>query len=267
MSVNKYKIIKPNINDLSINLPVQMNWDYLGQQDSIDSYEDSVVDRITENKIDYELTRFSPKKCQPEMNVPPDKCFQLNFEFFLFKGKVGDKIIDDTQWISSFLNGDFLEKDIVFNTDKFKNSFFKLDFYDSPISKEQKIYLTLIFPFENGNKNIGGLKTPTYTLDYNSNSENYFIYWLKDKNYLNIDTFYVSATYFNSSDGSFTRMANLCQGNLTTDKYNLNSIFDFYYKLELNYDEKNYEYFDMRIENLVVGLANNPIKWYEYVSV
>ena len=103
-------------------------------------------------------------------------------------------------------------------------------------------------------------------MDYNSNSENYFIYWLKDKNYLNIDTFYVSATYFNSSDGSFTRMANLCQGT-STDKYNLNSIFDFYYKLELNYDEKNYEYFDMKIENLVVGLANNPIKWYEYVSV
>ena len=102
MSVNKYKIIKPNIDDLSINLPVQMNWDYLGQQDSIDSYEDSVVDKITENKIDYELTRFSPKKCQQEMNVPPEKCFQLNFEFFLFKGKVGDKIIDDTQWVSSF---------------------------------------------------------------------------------------------------------------------------------------------------------------------
>jgi len=61
-------------------------------------------------------------------------------------------------------------------------------------------------------------------------------------------------------------MANLCQGGLA-DKYNLNSIFDFYYKLELDYDVKKYEYFDMKVEDLVAGLVNNPIKWYEYVSI
>jgi hypothetical protein len=51
------------------------------------------------------------------------------------------------------------------------------------------------------------------------------------------------------------------------DKYNLNSIFDFYYKLELDYDVKKYEYFDMKVEDLVAGLVDNPIKWYEYVSI
>jgi hypothetical protein len=62
-------------------------------------------------------------------------------------------------------------------------------------------------------------------------------------------------------------MANICQGGLDADKYNLNSIFDFYYKLELDYDVKKYEYFDMKVEDLVAGLVNNPIKWYEYVSI
>jgi hypothetical protein len=62
-------------------------------------------------------------------------------------------------------------------------------------------------------------------------------------------------------------MANLCQGDLDADKYNLNSIFDFYYKLELDYDVKKYEYFGMRVEDLVVGLVNSPIKWYQYVSI
>jgi hypothetical protein len=264
MSVNKYKLIKPNVNDLLINLPIEINWDYLGHQDSIDSYEETIIDTITKDKIDYELTRFSPKKCREGSDVPIEKCNQLNFEFYFFTGTT---IVDNSQWISSYLNGDFFEKDIIFNTNKFKNSFFKLDFYDSPIAKEQKIYLSTIFPFENGNKNNNGVKMPIYTLDYTSNSENYFIYWLKDKNYLNIDTFYVSATYFNSSDGNFTRMANVCQGDLTADKYNLNSIFDFYYKLELDYDVKKYEYFDMNVEDLVAGLVNNPIKWYEYVSI
>jgi len=264
MSVNKYKLIKPNVNDLLINLPIEINWDYLGHQDSIDSYEETIIDTITKDKIDYELTRFSPKKCREGSGVPIEKCNQLNFEFYFFTGTT---IADNSQWIPSFLNGDFFEKDIIFNTNKFKNSFFKLDFYDSPIAKGQKIYLSTIFPFENGNKNNNSVKTPIYTLDYTSNSENYFIYWLKDKNYLNIDTFYVSATYFNSSDGNFTRMANVCQGGLDADKYNLNSIFDFYYKLELDYDAKKYEYFDMKVEDLVAGLVNNPIKWYEYVSI
>lgn len=63
MIVNKFLIKKPNIDDLVINLPIVFDWELLDQQDSINQYENDVINDITDNKIDYELSRFSPKKC------------------------------------------------------------------------------------------------------------------------------------------------------------------------------------------------------------
>lgn len=193
-----------------------------------------------------------------------EKCYSLNFEFNFF---TGGTISNKEQWVSSYIKGRFLVRDIKYNSKKFKNSFFKLDYYDSPIAKEQKILLTTILPFQNGEKDSNGIITPNYVLDYNKNTEGYFMYWLKDKNYLNIDTFYVGATFFDSSTGVFTRMTNVVQGDLSNDKFNLNSIFDFYYKVKLDYNDKTYAYYDMKTENKRIGINGDPIKWYEYVNI
>lgn len=193
-----------------------------------------------------------------------EKCYSLNFEFNFF---TGGTISNKEQWVSSYIKGRFLVRDIKYNSKKFKNSFFKLDYYDSPIAKEQKILLTTILPFQNGEKDSNGIITPNYVLDYNKNTEGYFMYWLKDKNYLNIDTFYVGATFFDSSTGVFTRMTNVVQGGLLNDKFNLNSIFDFYYKVKLDYNDKTYAYYDMKTENKRIGINGDPIKWYEYVNI
>lgn len=193
-----------------------------------------------------------------------EKCYSLNFEFNFF---TGGTISNKEQWVSSYIKGRFLVRDIKYNSKKFKNSFFKLDYYDSPIAKEQKILLTTILPFQNGEKDSNGIITPNYVLDYNKNTEGYFMYWLKDKNYLNIDTFYVGATFFDSSTGVFTRMSNVVQGGLLNDKFNLNSIFDFYYKVKLDYNDKTYAYYDMKTENKRIGINGDPIKWYEYVNI
>ena len=193
-----------------------------------------------------------------------EKCYSLNFEFNFF---TGGTISNKEQWVSSYTKGRFLVRDIKYNSKKFKNSFFKLDYYDSPIAKEQKILITTILPFQNGEKDSNGVITPNYLLDYNKNTEGYFMYWLKDKNYLSIDTFYVGATFFDSSTGVFTRMTNVVQGSLEKDKYNLNTIFDFYYKVKLDYSDKTYAYYDMKTENKRIGINGEPIKWYEYVNV
>jgi hypothetical protein len=193
-----------------------------------------------------------------------EKCYTVNFEFNFFTGTT---ISNKNQWIPSYLNGRFIVRDLKYNSNKFKNSFFKLDYYDSPIAKEQKILLTTILPFNNGEKNADGLLYPNYILDYNKNTEGYFLYWLKDKDYLSIDTFYLGATFFDSSTGLFTRLCNISQGGLTSDKYNLNSIFDFYYKVKLNYVDKTYGYYDMKVENKRIGVNGDLIKWYEYVNI
>lgn len=190
--------------------------------------------------------------------------YSLNFKFNFLTSNDITKV---NNWGVSYMSDrtKFINADI--NSNGFENSFFKLDYYDSPIAKEQKILLTTILPFQNGEKDSNGIITPNYVLDYNKNTEGYFMYWLKDKNYLNIDTFYVGATFFDSSTGVFTRMTNVVQGGLLNDKFNLNSIFDFYYKVKLDYNDKTYAYYDMKTENKRIGINGDPIKWYEYVNI
>ena len=61
-------------------------------------------------------------------------------------------------------------------------------------------------------------------------------------------------------------MSNRCQAELpTNDKYSLNEIFDFYYKLNLNYGTYTYEYYDIK-NGIQVGVKNNPMNWFEYVT-
>jgi hypothetical protein len=63
MIVNKFLIKRPNIDDLNINIPINFDWDMLNQGDIINQYESDIINEITSNKIDYELSRFSPQKC------------------------------------------------------------------------------------------------------------------------------------------------------------------------------------------------------------
>lgn len=188
--------------------------------------------------------------------------YSLNINFNFHNGKELDSI---NNWSSSYLakSIDFNVEDVNTVANNFNNSFFKLDYYDTPFSKSQKVYLTTILQASNGIK-IDGVTIPTYLLDYTENTEGFFVYWLKDKEIFNFDTFYVSATFFNGKTGVFTRMANVCQST-TSDRYNLNEVFDFYYKINLNYNTYTYEYYDIKDETQV-GVKKNPMKWYEYVT-
>lgn len=191
-----------------------------------------------------------------------DYSLNINFNFYN-----GVDLTSKLNWNSTYLtpSNNFLADDIKFNKNNFNNSFFKLDYYDSPFSKSQKLYLTTILQASNGIKS-GDIIIPTYLLDYTENTEGFYIYWLRDFTILNIDTFYVSATFFNGGTGSVKRMSNRCQAELpTNDKYNLNEIFDFYYKLSLNYGAYTYEYYDIN-NGSQIGVKKNPMNWFEYVT-
>ena len=115
--------------------------------------------------------------------------YSLNINFNFHNGKELDSI---TNWSSTYFtpNNNFrFEEDIKRTSSSFNNSFFKLDYYDTPFSKSQKVYLTTILQASNGVK-LDNITTPTYLLDYIENTEGFFIYWLKDKEIFNFDTFY-----------------------------------------------------------------------------
>lgn len=254
MGVNSYKINRNDSTDKQIVLPISIDWDFAGKDDSIELYEDNVIKDIVGSATDYEIVRFAHKGFNGVTDI------NHNFNFYL-----GDGLSNPNNWKSSFL-GRFGINEIYYNSQSFIGSFFKLDLYDTITDKRQKNYLTIILnPNKSKITNIDSknINYPSYTLDYGLSNEGFYIYWLGDESILNIDTLYMSCKFYDAKVGSFVRMMNKSQATFS-DKYNFDYTKYFYYKVIFNYIDKTYNIFDM--SNNLVGNSANPINWFEYVN-
>jgi hypothetical protein len=275
MIVSKYKMLLNSTNaeqprsDKYLTIPVELKWDLLGQDDAIDEYQRQMVKEIIGKPIDYESSRFSNN-----LYVNTIKS-DINYEFYFFNGNPLN-LSNSSNWVTSYAPQQFDNGEIYYNAKSFTKSFFKLDLYDTKESKTQINYLTLILPVREGQSDLGSIspilpnvniKKPTFSLDYFGKSEAYFIYWLKSRDYLNIDTFYMSAKFFNGKTGDFIKMMNKEQGSPQLgNKYSFNPEEYFYYKVKLDYNTLTYEVLTTDIAANRVGEASTPIKWYEYVN-
>ena len=163
----------------------------------------------------------------------------------------------------------------------FSNSFFKLDFYDTPDEKAQKNYLTIILPTQQGlymetqmQRTLVNIKKPKFVLDYVGDKEGFFIYWLKKRTFLDVSTFYMSAKFYNAKTGQFTKMmtgkgnnpldqTNGPQSSLSGNTYAFDSTQYFYYTVKLDYTTQTYQVFNVQGQRMGTSI---PIKWYEYVN-
>ena len=107
------------------------------------------------------------------------------------------------------------------------------------------------------------IRKPNFVLDFIGDKEGYFIYWLKNPNYIDIDKLYMSAKFFNAKTGQFIRFMNKKQTSLT-ERFTFDKKDNFYY--QVNIDTQNYVYEVVSMStNQRVG-SNNEIKWYEYMN-
>jgi hypothetical protein len=271
--VNKIEVIFNNqAKDLVI--PLESSWDFYGQQEGVEKFEESVLEQIINKDQDFEVTRFEHKSYYT--NVKEET--SINYEFWLYNPTL---INTNTSipalsgtWENSYTSK-FLNSDIYYQKSNFKKSFWKLDFYDTPNNINQKAYITIILPTHQGllqTTQLGFfqnvlIKKPKYVLDYLGDKEGFFIYWLKKRNYLDINTFYMSAKFFNGNTGQFIRMLNRPQYQLTntSDPFSFSQEDYFYYRVNLDYSAQKYEVY--KFPNIVrVGTETEPIKWYEYVN-
>ena len=148
-----------------------------------------------------------------------------------------------------------------------------MDLYDSPIESQQKNYITIILPTQQGLRMSTQMqstqvmiKKPQFVLDYVGDKEGFFIYWLKKRDFLDISRFYMTAKFFDGKTGQFVRMMNRPQSSVVGNKYAFDSNKYFYYRVDLDYLTHTYQVFDTYsvIPQRVGGLV--PIKWYEYVN-
>jgi hypothetical protein len=265
------------VNEQYINIPVEIKFDMEGREDLINEWENDVIEEIINPINDFEITKFAHKEYYVNNVMRTD----INYEFFFFDYLTQPLSATITNWASDYENASFTDTEIYYFANSFKGSFFKLDFYDSNITESQTIYLSVIIPTQQGLKEPGTIgpplnqtqvevKKPKFLLDYSgADKEGFFIYWLKDRSYVDITEFYVSAKFFNAKKGQFIRLINTPQSTFNgLNKFNIDKSEYFYYKYQLNYQTNQYEVYeyDNGVGNLQRIGTTSPIKWYEYVN-
>jgi hypothetical protein len=108
------------------------------------------------------------------------------------------------------------------------------------------------------------IKKPRYRLDWVGDKKGYFIYWVKTRTYVDIDTFYMSCKFWDAKTGTFIRMINRPQALQNINTYSPNQVFNFYYQVRMDYPTQTYTVYDT-ISFDRVG-TSVPIKWYEYID-
>jgi len=208
MDATRIKIVKDDLNKY-INVPVNMQWDFMGRDESIDEYETAAVNEVIGEVEDFEIIRFAHNVFQ---NF--ESSIRYNFYFYDYSTPITGATVG--AWTSSYLNNGFSVQDVYYYSKSFTKSFFKLDLYDSPNENEQTLYLSIILPVQQGLTQTAILsalippvqiKKSEMVLDYiGTDKEGFFIYWLKKRTFLNVRTFYMTAKFFDAKNGQFIKV-------------------------------------------------------------
>jgi hypothetical protein len=260
MTANKFKILV-NDNNRELVIPIETNDDYLDQLNNIDAFDDQIVKRVINPNEDFEISRFSHARHDESLKT------EINYQFFFTpSGSTPGNI----SYVNSYVSEGFTPQQIYYFSKPFRNSFFKLDFYDSRNDTTQINYITIILPTTQGETepatvgvNDVNVKIPKFKLDFLGDKEGFFIYWLRSRQYLDIDTFYMSAKFFDAKLGIFVKLMNSPQNAIGTANSNFNPADYFYYKVVMDYETLTYKVFNLNDER--VGDVNS-INWYEYVN-
>jgi hypothetical protein len=270
MIANKFRILKPTENQ-TINIPIEIKWDFFGRDDSIDIYEESVLEELIASPGGFEIARFAPD-VYGEFGQTA-----LNYQFFFYNDNSSNVTASTANdWVNSYITNNstpsgFSPTQVYYFEKPFTKSFFKLDLYDTNDSKTQTNYITFIIPVQQGSTETISLSPykppikinkPNFTLDYVGDKEGFFIYWLRDTKFLNLNKFYMTAKFFDGRLGVFVKMMNEPQSSLP-NKFIFDDQRYFYYKVELDYNTRTYKIFNYL--NTRIG-DGTPINWYEYVN-
>jgi hypothetical protein len=260
MSVSK-QILFSGFTNNRINIPINLDWEYLDVDSEIKEYENSILNELITTDKDFEVNRF--------FHADYDNKSEINYEFYFYEGA---SLSNASNWKIDYRAEGFTTQEVYYYANSFRNSFFKLDFYDSPIESQQENYITVILPTQQGlrmatkmqNTDVQ-IRKPQFLLDYVGDKEGFFIYWLKKRNFLDISTFYMTAKFFDGKTGQFVRMMNRPQSTIQGNKFIFSSSEYFYYRVDMDYLTHSYKVYDIINPTDRVG-GTVPIKWYEYVN-
>ena len=291
MTANKFKI-KVGKKDQDIRIPLQLTFEETGRGDLIKEYEDDVLRKLINPTKDFEVTRY---------NHAGYNCGGTYIsELPILNSKIGYSFAFENAgvWSDAYNVGNmWTNLEIFRKSESLRNSFFKLDLYDTPYRRNQQLYISLIItPFSgqekvltvaypDGTTSSEFLKVPNFIFGANTNDvkENFYLYWLKEiVPDLDIFDFYMTAKFFNGRTGEIKKFTVLPQniGGMGMS-YTLPESF-FYYHVQLDHATKSYIIKRMPnglglppfsneeriglINAPTCGTADSPVVWFEYAN-
>lgn len=254
MNVNRFKIRFDTISSgTTINVPISMDFTPVDNTELIEN--DFIVkekEKSINPIIDYERERYNPINDNSDIidNINITVHFKLGNNY----GDIG-----------------FINDDIRFRKNNFKNSFIRLNFYDSPIPSNQELMLSMVIftqlgvnqrDISNKVKDVNNLPISFKITNPNKISddfgEGYHIYWYKDIE--SIQELYMSASFNNAKDGKIT---NLIPFN---GVINFKDLFnDLFLKYNLFKNNNDYLYSIEKTPNqtVTIGVTDIDIDLYE----
>jgi hypothetical protein len=138
--VSKVRIVRGK----SLNIPISLEtkFDITGQEDLIEKFSDDVLQDIINPVKDYEVSKFIHN-----YDDSGDNGLYIAASFI-------DKSGESPFWIDEYYPQGFEERELVLFSNAVKNSFFKLDFFDTTSREKQKLQLTKIIPIYLSNLSI-----------------------------------------------------------------------------------------------------------------
>ena len=116
--MNKYTIRQNGPIDKTLNIPIELKWDYLGMDETLDAYEVEVVKEITGEGDDFEISRFAHEPYGVNEET------QISYEFNFYSGRT----FNNNNWVNNYLAEGFTAQEIYYfrNNLSFENKYQKL---------------------------------------------------------------------------------------------------------------------------------------------
>ena len=269
--------------DTDLNLLLNTETDFqtnLGWEENLKEFETEILNDIINPIENYETVRYIHKPYTSSGVTQTDIWFYF---YFLNTGGtyVQDYYTGDDEKSITYIENEHMLKQAT-------KSFFRLEFYktpgivsgttlicEPPTRQNRKLIFAKNLSLPLGEKMFynplnGYIHLPVFRGSNYSNKENMYFFWFQDESVLtetNLsgtttgNTFFMTAKFYNSKDGTILDFTNDCYGT----GYTINEQNDMYYQVDINKKDYSYQvyFYNGVVKCEEVGLTNKPIMFFE----
>lgn len=259
-------------------LPINLDSNFmpdLGREEALVQFEDETLRSIINPAENYETMRFIHKPYSGITQRSSDLECDIWYHFYFYNqlqppthvGGLDYSLVDITPQENAALTAETY------------HSFFKLEFYkvpdgENPERANRRLVFSKTIPMTYGERVFFEpmneyIHVPVFVGTNYRKPEIMYLFWFQDDTVLNEtvltgNTFYMTARFYNSKDGSVLNLGNKSLG--INDSISENN--DVYYLFEIDKTDYSYQIFQYNgTKGNRIGVVGNPIKFYEISSV